>query len=207
VIGTAIAGAGGIADPSLSRRSESNTAIYERGRWEFGLESAYTFVIVPNPFFGIAGQYNKNPRDYKLATQILAARYQFANPGGPLFLRGSLEMSGILVGSAIVEGPESYFFGLGIGFRYYFIQPGARLVPYLEVRGGPGWTDSRGMRFAQQQDFTFTYILGAGVRYDVNRRWSLTASVIDQHLSNAYLTKPNYGFDSVGFSLGAITRF
>jgi hypothetical protein len=182
-------------------------SIYEKGRWEFSLESAYTFQTIPNPFFALAGLNNKNPLHYRLATQILSARYQLTNPGGPLFLRGTLETSANLVGSVVVHGPESYFIGFALGFRYYFVQPGARLVPYLEVRGGPGQTDSRGFRHAQQQDFTFTYMLGAGLRYDANPHWSATLSVVDQHLSNAYLTNPNYGFDSVGVSVGLIRRF
>jgi hypothetical protein len=181
--------------------------LYARGRSEFGLESTYSFAVIPNPFFAIAGLYNKNSLDYKLATQILSLRYQLTNPGGWSFLRGNWEISGLVMGTAIVEGPESYFAGLGGGLRYYFVQPRARLAPFLEVRGAAGFTDSRGYHDAQQQDFTFSYILGAGFRYDVNRRLSVTASAIDQHLSNAYITRPNYGFDSLGFSLGALIRF
>jgi hypothetical protein len=184
-----------------------DASFYARGRWEFGLESTYSFTVIPNPFFAIAGLYNKNSLDYKLATQILSLRYQLTNPSGWSFLRGNWEISGLAIGSTIVEGPESYFAGLGAGLRYYFVQPRARLVPFLEVRGGAGFTDSRGYHDAQQQDFTFSYMLGAGFRYDLNRRLSLTASAIDQHLSNAYITSPNYGFDSLGFSFGAVIRF
>jgi Lipid A 3-O-deacylase (PagL) len=184
-----------------------DSTFYARGRLDFGLESAYTFLGVANPFFAMAGSYNKNPIDYKLSTQILSLRYQPADPSGPSFLRGSWEISGLLLGSVILEGPESYFAGLGAGLRYYFVQRHARLAPFVEVRGAAGFTDSRGYHYAQQQDFTFCYMLGAGLRYDLNRRLSLTATVIDQHLSNAYLTRPNYGFDSVGFSLGVVIRY
>ena len=64
---------------------------------------------------------------------------------------------------------------MGGGLRYYFVQPRARLAPFLEVRGAAGFTDSRGYHYAQQQDFTFSYMLGAGFRYDFNRRLSVTA--------------------------------
>lgn len=186
---------------------QTGAPIYERGRLELGLESIYTFIIIPNPFFELAGAYNKSPIDYKLSTQVFALRYQLTNPSGPSFLRGNWEISGILIGSAIVEGAESYFVGLGGGLRYYFVQPRARLAPFLEVRGGAGFTDSRGYKYAQQQDFTFCYLLGAGLRYDLNQRMSFTVTAVDQHLSNAYLTRPNYGFDSVGVSLGTLIRF
>jgi Lipid A 3-O-deacylase (PagL) len=163
--------------------------------------------VIPNPFFAMAGAYNKNRLDYELNTEIFSLRYQLTNPAGPWFLRGNWEISALLLGSVIIDGPESYFAGLGAGLRYYFVQPRARLVPFIEVRGGAGFTDSRGYRDAQQQDFTFCYMLGAGLRYDLNRYLSLTASAIDQHLSNSYITSPNYGFDSSGFSLGALIRF
>jgi hypothetical protein len=202
----AISGAESHAGPTTDDHgtNQSAAATYERGRLELGLESMYTFVIIPNPFFGMAGLYNTSPIDYKLSTQLLSLRYQLTSPSGPSFLRGNWEISGILIGSVIFEGAESYFVGLGGGLRYYFVQPRARLAPFLEARGAAGFTDSRGYKYAQQQDFTFCYILGAGLRYDLNQRLSLTVSAIDQHLSNAYLTRPNYGFDSVGVSTSAI---
>jgi hypothetical protein len=197
----------GVAPDDRDAHGQPGAAIYQRGRSELGFESIYTFAIVPNPFFAMAGLNNKSPIDYKLSTQVLSLRYQLTNPSGPSFLRGNWEISGLLIGSAIVEGPESYFIGLGGGLRYYFVQPHARLAPFIEVRGAAGFTDSSGTKYAQQQDFTFCYMLGAGLRYDWNQRLSLTASAVDQHLSNAYITSPNYGFDSVGVSLGALIRF
>ena len=65
----------GRAGPAMNQRagaSQSIAAVYERGRLELGLESIYTFVTIPNPFFGTAGLYNKSPIDYELSTQILA---------------------------------------------------------------------------------------------------------------------------------------
>ena len=180
---------------------------YRKGSWELSLESSYTFQDIPAPLFLFAGRVYTGPYTYQLATQVLSVRYQFNDPTGPWLLRGTLEGSAAVVGSAIVRGPENYFIGFALGLRYYFVQPGARLVPYMELRGGPGQVDSQGYRHAQQQDLAFTYLLGLGVRYDVNRRWSYTLSVIDQHLSNGYLTTPNFGFDSVGLGLGAIRRF
>ena len=50
------------AEAAPNDRAGSNqpdTSIYERGRLEIGLESIYTFAIVPNPFFAMVGLYNK----------------------------------------------------------------------------------------------------------------------------------------------------
>jgi hypothetical protein len=176
--------------------------------WSFSLESAYTFNVIPNPWFAtFLDKYRKNYRNYNFLTEIVSARYSVTNPGGPLFLRGNLEMSGGLVRTIIVKGPESYFGGSVLGLRYNFIQPGAKLIPYAELRGGGGLSDSRGMSHSLQTDFTFTYFLGAGFRYDVNPRCSVTVGVLDQHLSNAWLASPDYGVDSLGVSAGVQVRY
>ena len=105
--------------------------------WSFSLESAYTFNVIPNPWKAtFLGEDRKSGRNYNFVTEIVSARYAITNPGGPLFLRGNLEMSGGLVRTVIVKGPESYFGGSVLGLRYNFIQPGAKLIPYAELRGG-----------------------------------------------------------------------
>ena len=187
----------------------NNSDLYQAGRWEFSLESAYTFHVVSNPFHSLVAGHllTPNPIHYHLATQLLAVRYRVTNAAGSWFLRGSLESSATIVGTAIVSGPEDYFAGLALGLRYDFVQAGARLVPFIELRGGPGVTDSRGGLYAQQQDLVFTYLFSAGVRYDLSRRWSVTLGALDQHLSNAYLAPRNYGFDSLGVTLGAFAHF
>ncbi|MDQ2949050.1 MAG: acyloxyacyl hydrolase, partial [Acidobacteriota bacterium] len=60
---------------------------------------------------------------------------------------------------------------------------------------------------AQQQDLVFTYLLSGGLRYDISRRWSVSLSAMDQHLSNGYLAQHNYGVDSLGVSLGLFAHF
>ena len=162
---------------------------------------------MPNPFFGIAGRYEKNPLNYKLTTQIVSARYRLTDTAGPGPLRGNLEGSAGLLLSTILHGPESFYAAFEFGFRYTFVPRRFPVQPYVEVRGGLGWCDSRGFRFAQQQDFTFTYLLGAGLRYEFTPRWSGTLGVLDQHISNAYLTNPNHGFDTVGVQVGVARRF
>ena len=188
-------------------RVKVDVPAYHHGHWEIGLESAYVFQTVPNVFFIPTEGLETNPKHYHLATQVLGVRYHLYDPCGPWLLRGTLEVSANLIGCAVVHGPEDYFVGLALGFRYYFVQPGARLVPYLEVRGGPGLTNSQGGRFEQQQDFTFTYMCAAGLRYDVDAHWSATISATQQHISNAGLTRVNYGFDAVGISLGVVRGF
>ena len=76
-----------------------------------------------------------------------------------------------------------------------FIPSNWRVVPYFEMRGGIGNIDARGPRgvlYAQGQDLTFTYMTGAGVRYNFNPRFSLEAGATYMHVSNAFLSQPRH---------------
>jgi hypothetical protein len=193
--------------PVLSESVEMD--LYRSRIWEWGLESAYTFQVVPNPFHSIYdGRIReRNPRDYSFFTNMVSLRYRLTKACGPWLLRGSLQASATALTTLVLSGPESYYAGFSVGLRYDFVQPGARLVPYIEMRGGPGVTDSRGLFESQQQDFTFNYLFSAGLRYDISPQRSITVGAFDQHLSNAYLADQNYGVDSLGITLGVLSRF
>jgi hypothetical protein len=49
--------------------------------------------------------------------------------------------------------------------------------------------------------------MGGGLRYDHSPGVSLSLGVLDQHVSNAYMTRPNYGFDVIGVHLALYLRF
>ncbi len=186
-------------------------AVQGDGRLSFSLETAYLFYSIPSPFFSLVGQSYENPYGYELTTQIASARYRLTGTGGPGPFRGNLEGSAGFLYSAILQGPETFYAGYLMGLRYTFVSSSFPVQPYVEVRGGIGWTDSQGsprdLRYAQQEDLAFTYLLGAGVRYDFAPRWSATLGALDQHLSNFYLAKPNFGFDTVGVQLGLTRQF
>lgn len=113
------------------------------GRFSLSLESAYLFQPIPNPFFAIAGRHNENPLDYHLATQVVSIRCQVTKTDGPGVLRGNLELSAGILGSAIVRGPESFYTGFVKEFRCTFSPRSLSLKSYAEVRGALGWTDFR----------------------------------------------------------------
>ena len=123
-----------------------------------------------------------------------------------MFLRGNLEMSGGLVRTVIVKGPESYFGGSVLGLRYNFIQPGAKLIPYQSFGG------RRMVRFKGGEPLIANrlhiYVFHWG-RFSLRRKFSLQRDGrrIDQHLSNAWLSNPDYGVDSLGVSVGIQVRY
>ena len=180
----------------------------EWSRWSFSIESIYAFETIKNPWYvAVRIPTKENFRHYRFVTEILSARYRLTEDAGPLFLRGNLEFSIGPIVTLIVNGPESYFVGAAGGLRYNFIQPGARLIPYLELRGGIGKSDSRKIYKSLQSDATLSYLLGAGLRYELSPRWSVAAGAIDQHLSTAYFADRDYGSDAVGFNAAIELRY
>ena len=85
-------------------------------------------------------------------------------------------------------------------------------MPYFEGRLGLGDIDAKGPKgvpFAQGQDFTFTLMLGSGVRYNFNPQYAISAGINYMHVSNLYLSEPkflNYGINVYGPMVGVDIR-
>lgn len=174
-------------------------------RWAYDFESSYVFWNIQNPFWLLAGQRGvdnmKNPWSYHLNSYVFGGRYDITNIGGWGFLRGYLQSSVGIIGADILQGPEHHYAGLIGGLRYLFVPGDGTWSPYVEFREGMGATDASHVFYGQQDDLSFMYLFGVGVRYQSDPRWRLSLGIVDQHMSDAYLTKVNYGFDSVGFNV------
>ena len=88
--------------------------------------------------------------------------------------------------------------------RYNFVQPDARLVPFVQIGGG-GLSNDAYMN--QQQHFIgsafeFTLILDGGLRCFVSKDWAVTAAGNFQHISNAGTARRNQGANATGFNVG-----
>ena len=171
-------------------------------RWTYDFEASYVFWDIQNPFFLLAGQgAEKNPWSYHLNSYLFGGRYDLTNVGGWGFLRGYWQTSVGVIGADILQGPEHYFAGLIGGLRYLFVPGDGTWSPYVEFREGAGATDASRLYYGQQDDISFMYLLGFGVRYQSDPKWRVSVGIVDQHMSDAYLTKINYGFDSAGFNV------
>jgi len=101
----------------------------------------------------------------------------------------------------IVHGPENHYEGIMVGPRYNFVQPGWKIVPYVEGGVGIGFADSNPAAGGLGQDFNFTFEAGAGARYDICDDFYVRLGVVYQHVSNAGLsepTNPNHPIDELG---------
>ena len=101
----------------------------------------------------------------------------------------------------IVHGPENHYEGLMVGPRYNFVQPGWKIIPFVEGGVGFGFADSNPLQGGLGQDFNFSFSAAAGARYQINCDWFVRLAAEYQHVSNAGLSEPqfpNHPIDSLG---------
>jgi hypothetical protein len=203
------------SDPILrdSKPADFNRNIYYRNKLEFSLETGYLPINVPLPFdFLVSSPYTRNPLDYTLVPIIASLRWHLGDLRGPRILRGNMDVTFSPSFTVIPRGPETRYAAFDVGVRRNFVHPNWRIAPYFEVRGGLGFIDAKGPKgvlYAQGQDFTFTLMLGSGVRYNFNPRYSISAGVGYMHISNAYLSQPkfeDFGINVYGPMVGVNIR-
>jgi lipid A 3-O-deacylase PagL len=196
-----------------SKSHNYNRNIYYKNRLELSLETGWLPVNIPFVFDFLTGsEYNKPPLKYTLVPNILSLRWQMGNVKGPWILRGNWDLTASGSYTEIPRGPETRYYAYIMGIRRNFVRPSWRVAPYLEGRAGLGNIDARepkGALFAQGQDFTFTVMLGAGLRYNINSRFAICAGAGYMHISNLYLSEPkypNYGINVYGPMIGVVYR-
>jgi hypothetical protein len=194
--------------------ADFNRETFYKNKLELGLEVGALPINTPmlvGPVFGYSlhRPHKGYAPFYTLVPTIASLRWQLYDPAGPSFLRGNTELTFGGTYTAITEGPESVFAGPLVGARYNFIQPSWKLVPFAELRFGLGYTDAKGpyevmhhqRDVGQGQDFTFSFLMNAGLRYNFSPRYSASLAFMAMHISNMYLSEPeyiNHGVNVVG---------
>ncbi|PYU34245.1 MAG: hypothetical protein DMG31_06565 [Acidobacteria bacterium] len=186
-----------------------NRKIYFKHKLEFSLDTGWLPNNIPfifDPFMG--EKWARVPMDYTLVPIIPSLRWHWGNIAAPSFIRGNTDLTFSGSYTVIPRGPEHLYTAFMFGVRRNFVQSNWRVVPYVEARGGVGYTDAKGpegVLYAQGQDLTFNFILGGGVRYNFNPRYSISTGIAYMHVSNAYLSQPkvyDYGINVFGPTLG-----
>jgi hypothetical protein len=192
-----------------SGSADFNRGIYYKNKLEISVETGWLPINIPFALdFLTSGAYNKTPLNYTLVPNIASLRWHLNGVGGPGILRGNWEatFSGSL--TVIPRGPETRYGAYIMGIRRNFVRPNWRIVPYFDGHLGLGWIDAKGplgVAHSQGQDFTFTLMLGSGVRYNFNPRYAISGGVGYMHISNLYLSEPefhNYGINVYGPMVG-----
>lgn len=179
-----------------SRPPDFNKDIYYRNKLEFSLETGALPINIPFVFdVFVGGDYSQRPLHYTLVPIFPSLRWHMGNINGPRILRGNTDITATVSVTAIPRGPETHYVAFDLGVRRNFVPRNWKATPYFEFRMGAGRIDAKGplgYAYAQGQDFTFTLMLGAGLRYNFNPRYSMTLGPEYMHVSNAYLSEPKY---------------
>jgi lipid A 3-O-deacylase len=165
-------------------------------RIEFALETGYLFGAI-NP-----------PADYQIGTFFLTERTRWGVIRSDNWLRGYHQFYISAIAEPIFKGIENHYFGFNVGFRYNFVQPHSRFVPYISGGVGAGGIDSHPeVPGGQGQDFTFNILSAAGVSYIVNDNWKVDVGALYQHFSNGGQTDPNPSLNLFGPQVGVSYSF
>jgi hypothetical protein len=179
-----------------TKPADFNTEIYYRNKLEFSQQVGVLPINIPFVFDAFIGDdYTQKPLHYTLVPIFPSLRWHMGDVNGPSILRGNTDLTLTLSLTAIPRGPETHYEAFDLGGRRNFVQRNWRTVPYFELRGGAGYIDAKGPHgvvYAQGQDFTFTLMLGSGVRYNLNPQYSMELGMSYMHVSNAYMSLPKY---------------
>jgi hypothetical protein len=183
---TALAG-----DAGKEITSAATPGPFERGMWELEGGAGY--------FGSFSTTSAKRPTiNYQLEDVRLGWIYDSPRHDG--WLRGNNEFILEAMGGPVTKGPGSYLAGGSLLWRYNFVQPDAKWIPYLQL--GAGVLDNDVHQGHPQREIgeAFEFVLqgDVGVRYRISDQWSVSAEAGFRHISNADLASRNQGLNSLG---------
>jgi hypothetical protein len=142
-----------------------------------------------------------------------ATAYRFGmmmhSPSGEGLLRGNCELMLQVLGASVFDGPGNAFGGAMVLWRYNFVQPEAKWVPYFQLGVGAIYNDihkDRSQRLIGQA-WEIDLEAAVGVRYFFSNRWSANLEGGFRHISNAGMNDRNVGLNSLGVSVGLGRHF
>jgi hypothetical protein len=133
----------------------------------------------------------------------VGARYGWilSGPHGPGVLRGNFEYAAEVVPIFMVFQPGQKVYGFGINpliLKWNF-EGGKNIAPYLELAGGPLFTNNTVPAGTSKVNFASGAAFGA---YFYGHRITPSLEVRYMHISNAGLATPNPGINTVQVRVG-----
>ena len=133
----------------------------------------------------------------------LGLRYGWilTEPAGPGFLRGRFEYAVDIVPIFLVtqRTGTAYGFGLNPFALKWNFAAGRKMVPYVDLGGGTLFTNDRVPPGTSHVNFTTSAAFGMHV---LRKKYNWSAEVRYMHISNAGLTTPNPGINTIQVRLG-----
>lgn len=126
-------------------------------------------------------------------------------PHGPGFLRGRFEYAVDVVPMFLIFQPAgtTYGFGLNPFALKWNLEAHRHMVPYFELGGGTLFTNHEVPAGTSRVNFTSSGALGL---HFLRRKYNWSAEVRFMHISNAGLSTPNPGINTIQVRLG-VGRF
>jgi Lipid A 3-O-deacylase (PagL) len=198
LIGVVLSGSlalGGTQPPPVTPVRETATDVFARGSREF--------QNVAGVFYFFDRGDNDGP-SIDLAVASIRFGWMLSNPHGSGFFAGNYEFLAEVFGGGIFQGPGSVEAGGTLFIRYNFIQPRARVIPYMQIGAGGIYTDisERESRGLVSLPVEFNLQGTGGLRFMLKHDWSVVVEAGYRHISNATIKLPNRGVDSVGGDIG-----
>jgi lipid A 3-O-deacylase len=193
------------AGPGLARQSERGSAKsmcttafpFEKGAHEI----EFGIGVFGSPWSeGTA----KRP-DMAFAIGELRAGWMLTDVRGDGVFRGNWEFVFDVFGAGIFDGPGDVLVGAEVLLRYNFIQPGSRLVPFIQIGGGGVYSDASDDDAIQHligSDLSFILEGEIGLRWKVRERCAIHCGIDYRHISNAGLAHHNAGVNALGGLIG-----
>jgi lipid A 3-O-deacylase len=133
----------------------------------------------------------------------IGARYGWilTDPHGPGFLRGRFEYAVDVVPVFVVLQRTNTAYGFGVNpfaLKWNFATHGS-VVPYVDLGGGTLFTNTKVPEGTSHVNFTTSGALGA---HFLRGKYNLSAEIRFMHISNAGISRPNPGINTVQVRLG-----
>lgn len=188
-----------MAGPLVPREVAPQASIHPADQWEL---EGFTGAL-----WSLGG--GASPLDYTFLPQMISIKTPATMHGklcgGDIFVRHRLTLEG----EAIIEGPESYFFGVTFSPSIEWWNARQTCAWYFSAGGGVGVLDSQGYDIpgGQGQDFNLTWFVHSGLKFAVSDSCSVNLGLMFQHISNGGMDDINPGVNALGPTLGVGWRF
>jgi hypothetical protein len=135
---------------------------------------------------------------------LVRVGWMLSNVSGDGFFRGNCEF--LLEGgaSSVVEGPGNELASAVMLFRYNFVQPDSKWVPYFQLGAGGTYSDMHNDESQRLLGSAWSFNLqaGLGFRYLCSDRCAVFLEANYCHISNADTADRNIGINSIGGVVG-----
>jgi len=164
---------------------------FDRGTWELEAGAGE---------FGSFATSSANWLTINYQLDVLRLGWMYDSPRHTGWLRGNNEFLLEAFGGVVTKGVGNFLAGGSPLWRYNFVQPEARWVPYIQLGMGALGTNISKSRRQQEigEEFNFALQAGVGLKYLINDQWSVSVEADYRHISDAGMSPRNMGLNSLG---------